>query len=85
MALEKAQQKQNIAGFGAHSSGNRALQALSPGNRIADVDIMAKCRRRSGNQHNCAKAARTAIFQDWQAAEALSATICYAINFSVKF
>lgn len=85
MASEKAQQKQNIPGFGANSSRNGALQALSPGNWIADVEMMAKCRGRSGNQHNCAKAASTAVFQDWQAAEALSATICYAINFSVKF
>lgn len=49
MAAEKHRHK-TLQVFGESGSRNGALQALSLGNGSVDIEMMAKCRGRSGNQ-----------------------------------
>lgn len=50
MAAEKRNKHQTFQVFGESGSRNGALQALSPGNGSVDIEMMAKCSGRSGNQ-----------------------------------
>lgn len=49
-AAEKGNRHTTLQVFGESGSRNGALQALSPGNGSADIEMMAKCSGRSGNQ-----------------------------------
>lgn len=49
-AAEKRIRVKILHVFEESGSRNGALQALSPGNGSIDIEMMAKCRGRSGNQ-----------------------------------